>query len=213
MSISLATLPSKRMIILLTAVLLLWNNPVFAAKKERLPEVLVMRPAELPPAAQIPGQAMYLRGVGFSRYLYIEQEDGKRLTVLDVSRPAHIKTLAEVELNSPRFEFLQAVSDKLVLVLITGPTASMRLGVLDLQHPQKPALRTLGDAGFVPAPGEASEPKKQPAPGIEIRDIRQEVTDKELGSCFVLSADGLWIIRHPAREKEFEMKEFQSYAG
>jgi hypothetical protein len=152
------------------------------------------------------------RAVGFSRYLYIEQENGKRLAVFEVSRPAHARAVAEIELNSPQFEFLQAVNSKLVLVRIAGSNGSAKLGVLDLQHPKKPTLRVLGDAEFTPASLEPSGPAKQLAPGTAIRNIRQEISDEELGSCFVLSAEGLWIIRHPAIEKDFELKELQFYA-
>ncbi len=213
MSIATSKSFSKAIAILVISVLMPWGALAHAAKKARTADVVVMRPTELPPAAQTPGQAMYLRAVGFSRYLYIEQESGKRLAVFDVSRPARIKTVAEIDLNTPSFEFLQAVTDNLVLVRITGPKTSMRLGVLDLQHPKKPILRALGDAEFVPVPSEASGPLQQPAAGIEIRDIQQVITDKELGSTFVLSAEGLWIIRHPAIEKDFELKELQFFAG
>ena len=204
---------SKGIPLLLIGACLFWGNSAHASKKNRLPEVVVMRPTDLPPAAQLPGQSMYLRAVGFSRYLYVEQENGKRLTVFDVSRPYSIKTVAEIEVNSPRFDFLEAVSSDLVLVGIRDLNDSMKLGVLNLQHPKKPVLRALGDAEFGFVPRERSAAMSQVEPGIEIRDIRQEITDKELGSCFVLSANGLWIIRHPAIEKEFERKEFDSFAG
>jgi len=156
---------------------------------------------------------MYLRALNFSRYLYVEQDNGRRLAVFDVSRPARIKTVAEIELNAPRFDFLQAVNSYLVLVGIRDLHGSIKLGVLDLQHPKRPVLRVLGDAEFGFVPRETPAHVLTPEPGIEIRDIQQEISDKELGSCFVLSAGGLWIIRHPAIEKAFEEKEFESYAG
>ena len=204
---------SRGIALLLIGIPLFWNNSAHAAKKNRLPEVVVMRPSDLPPAAQVPGQAMYLRALNFSRYLYVEQDNGRRLAIFDVSRPARIKTIAEIELNAPRFDFLQAVNSDLVLVGIRDLHGSIKLGVLDLQHPKKPVLHVLGDAEFGLLPRERSAHVLAPEPGVEIRDIQQEISDKELGSCFVLSADGLWIIRHPAIEKTFEEKEFESYAG
>ena len=202
-----------RGIALLIGIPLFLNNSAHASKKNRLPEVVVMRPTDLPPAAQVPGQAMYLRALNFSRYLYIEQDNGRRLAVFDVSSPARIKTVAEIELNAPRFDFLQAVNSDLVLVGIRDPHGSIKLGVLDLQHPKKPVLRVLGDTEFGLVPHETSAHMLAPEPGVEIRDIEQEISDKELGSCFVLSAEGLWIIRHPAIEKAFKEQEFESYAG
>jgi hypothetical protein len=204
---------SKGIALLLMGIPLFWNNSAHASKKNRLPEVVVMRPTDLPPAAQVPGQAMYLRALNFSRYLYIEQDNGRRLAVFDVSSPARIKTVAEIELNAPRFDFLQAVNSDLVLVGIRDLHGSIKLGVLDLQHPKKPVLRVLGDTEFGLEPHETSAHMLAPEPGVEIGDIEQKISDKELGSCFVLSADGLWIIRHPAIEKVFEEREFESYAG
>jgi len=204
---------SKGIALLLIGIPLFWNNSAHASKKNRLPEVVVMRPTDLPPAAQVSGQAMYLRSIGFSRYLYVEQDNGRRLVVFDVSRPARIKTVAEIKLNAPRFDFLQAVNSDLVLVAIRDLNDSVKLGVLNLQQPKRPVLHVLGNAEFGLVPREMSAHVLAPEPGIEIRNIEQEISDKELGSCFVLSADGLWIIRHPAGEKAFEEKEFESYAG
>lgn len=204
---------SRGIALLLIGIPLFLINSAHASKKNRLREVVVMRPADLPPAAQVPGQAMYLRALNFSRYLYVEQNNGRRLAVFDVSRPARIKTVAEIELNAPRFDFLQAVNSDLVLVGIRDLHGSIKLGVLNLQHPKKPVLRVLGNADFGLVPRETHAHVLTPEPGIEIRNIEQEISDKELGSCFVLSSDGLWIIRHPAIEKAFEEKEFESYAG
>ena len=203
---------SKAVSILFVCVPLLWSSSVLAAKRAKGPEVVVMRPADLPAAAQIPGQSMYLRAVGFSRYLYIEQDNGKRLVVFDVSRPARIKTVAEISLNTPRFQFLQAVTSKLVLVRLNGPENSTELGVFDLKEPKKPILRDLGDAEFVPLPIAASNSTKKTPQEAEITDLRQEITDKDMGSSFVLSGEGLWIIRHPASEEDFELRELQFYA-
>ncbi len=163
---------SKRIALLLISIPLFWNNSAHAAKKNRLPEVVVMRPTDLPPAAQVSGQAMYLCALNFSRYLYVEQDNGRRLAVFDVSRPARIKTIAEIELNAPRFDFLQAVNSDLVLVGIRDLLhGSIKLGVLDLQHPKKPVLSILGDAEFGLVPRETSAHALAPEPAMEIRDI------------------------------------------
>ncbi len=94
---------SKVITILMMSILMPSAASAHAAKKARTPNVVVVRPTEFPPAAQAPGQAMYPRAIGFSRYLYIEQQGGKRLAVFDVSRPVCIKTVAQIDLNTPVF--------------------------------------------------------------------------------------------------------------
>lgn len=191
---------------------LLSSSPALAAKREKGPEVVVMRPADLPPTAQIAGQSMYLRAVGFSRYLYIEQDYGKRLAVFDVARPAHIKTATVISLNAPKFVFLQAITSKLVLLRLDSPEKTSELGILDIKHPKSPRLRRLGEAEFEPITP-ATPQYMQAMPQVKgINDVRQEINDKDLGSSFVLTGEGLWIIRHPAVEEDFELRELQFYA-
>jgi len=83
---------------------------------------------------------------------------------------------------------------------------------MDLRHPKRPVVRDLGDAEFFPLRHDSSAPSKQTDLGATIRNIRQEITDNDTGSRFILASDGLWIIRHPATEKEFELRELQYYA-
>jgi len=188
---------------------------VFARERSGVtPEVVVVHPSELPPAAQVPAQAMYLHVLGFSRYLYLEQENGRRLAVFDVSQPANIKTVAVIALKTPSFEFLPEVNSQLVLVRFTGSKAPLRLGVLELKHPQKPVLRSLGSSGMSASSPAASVLEQDVGPSAGIPDVRQGIiTDEDLGSRFVLTAHGLYVIRQPAVEKKFELEEFESYAG
>lgn len=203
----------KTIAVILIGVSLSWGNTAHAAKKGHIPSVVVVRPSELPLAARGPGQAMYLRAVGFSRYLYIEQENGKRLAVFDVSRPAHVKALAEIELNAPQFEFLQAINERFVLLRFDDPKTALSLGLLDLKHPKRPFLRNLGTSGTPSAPLEPSEVDQSPPSLVEVGTGQREIiTDEKLGSRFVLTAEGLWIIRHPATEQDFELEEIQFYA-
>lgn len=218
MSILGITPPSKAITVLVVGSLLYSAGSVQASAKHRsglTSEVAVVHPDELPPAAREPSQAMYLRAVGFSRYLYLEQENGKRLVVLDVSRPAAVKTVAVIELQAMEFEFLPALNSEFVLIRFTGSTPSLRLGVLDLKHPKEPVLRDLETSGMPSSPPSLScGLNLSPGPDAGIPDGRQEIiTDEKLGSHFVLTAHGLWIIRQLAVEKHFELEEWQSYAG
>lgn len=212
------TSPARAITILTMSIFLCWLGPARAFAKDppgQASGVVVIHPDELPPAAREPSQAMYLRAVGFSRYLYLEQENGKRMVVLDVSRPAAVKTVAVTKLQATRFEFLPALNSEFVLIRFTRSTTSLSLGVLDLRHPKEPVVRDLDTAGIASSPSPVVcevDPSRGPEAGIA--DGRQEIiADEKLGSRFVLTKQGLWIIRQPAVEKHFERDEFESYAG
>jgi hypothetical protein len=225
---------AKSNLVFLAGLLLLVGSPAWAVRNySGDPDVIVVPPADLPAAAQIAGQAMYLSSPGFTHYLYIEQNDGQRLAVLDVSDPAHTGAVAEVELGAPRFEFVRNLDDKTVLVRFTGSRAPARFGLIDLRRAKAPVLRTIAgipqsDAAAVldgatllftdsrlPITGQPRQytyevvaTKHNNSPAIAtIDNIRQEITDEETGRRFLLSANGLWIVRQPHVEKQHELNE------
>ena len=61
-------------------------------------ELVVMGPHNLPEQAQMPGNSFFLHSDnGGSTFLYVEQQDGKRLTVFDVTDPSRIKSVSSTE--------------------------------------------------------------------------------------------------------------------
>ena len=43
----------------------------------------------------------------------------------------------------------------------------------------------------------------------EVKQVRQEITNHETGTTFLLAADGLYVIRRPAVEKEYKFRDWQ----
>jgi hypothetical protein len=43
----------------------------------------------------------------------------------------------------------------------------------------------------------------------EVRQVRQEITNDETGTTFLLTADGLYLIRRPAMEEESKRRQSQ----
>ncbi len=43
----------------------------------------------------------------------------------------------------------------------------------------------------------------------EVKQVRQEITNHETGTTFLLAADGLYLIRRPTVEKEYKFHERQ----
>jgi hypothetical protein len=220
--------------VFVAGLLILSGSPALAARRDYArgnPDVIVVHPADLPAAAQIAGQAMYLSAPGSTQYLYIEQNGGQRLAVLDVTDPARTRAVAEIELGASRFEFVRGLDEKTVLVRFSG-SAQTAFGILDLHHAKSPVLRpvagvpqtnaaiTLDGATLLftnshpSVANQASEysgslvSTKGSAQAIATIDgIRQEITDEETGRRFFLTANGLWIVRQPQVEREHVINE------
>jgi hypothetical protein len=197
-------------------------------------KVIVVRPAELPELARVAGQAMLLHETGDGRtLLYIEQDNGAQLAIFDVTDPAQIKVETAARLEAPgSFDFVSSLGDHAELVRfrhgqgeavlnlhqVKAPTLTMIHG-LDFQG----STELLGDDGFIAA----DQPKAQsdatypnyrvvdlsnplhPNPVAEVNQVLERITNDETGTTFLLTANGLYIIRRPAVEEEYNIREYQ----
>src|ERR1700687_2560725 len=80
--------------------------------------LIVVPPTQLPELARQSGEAMLLREtIDGKTLLYIEQNQGAQLAILDVTDPAHIKGYGSVQLNAPRpFDFVAALGNRSELI-------------------------------------------------------------------------------------------------
>jgi hypothetical protein len=46
-------------------------------------------------------------------------------------------------------------------------------------------------------------------PVADVKQVREKITNDETGTTFLLTADGLYLIRRPAVEEEYEIHEWQ----
>jgi hypothetical protein len=197
-------------------------------------KIIVVGPADLPELARVTGQAMMLHGTMDGRtLLYIEQNHGARLAVLDVTEPAHVKAVGSARVNAPgSFDFISSLGADAVLVRfrngdgeailnlrkVKAPTLSMIQG-LDSQG----ATEFLGDAVLVVAKRTTvqSDPSDtdyqvvdisnplHPSPLPDINQVLEKITNYQTGTTFLLTSDGLYLIRQPALEAEFRTREQQ----
>src|SRR5258708_31337653 len=81
------------------------------AEARNHPKIIVTRPADLPELAREHGQAMLLHATGDGRtHLYIEQNDGGRLAVFDVTDPGHVKVEGSAQVDAPgAFDFVSSL--------------------------------------------------------------------------------------------------------
>src|SRR6266436_6253853 len=205
-----------------------------AEAKSHANRIIVERPAQLPELAQAPGQAMTLHATGDGRtILYIEQNQGARLAIFDVSDPAHVKQEGSAQIDAPgSFDFVSSFGDNAELVRFRHGKGE---AVLNLRKVKAPSLTTiqgldaqgsterLGDDGLLiadqpNAQSDSNDPNYQvvdlsnplrPNPVADVKHVFEKITNDETGTTFLLATDGLYLIRRPAVEEEHDIHEYQ----
>ena len=202
-------------------------------------KVIVVRPADLPELARVTGQAMLLHATGDGRtLLYIEQNHGAKLAIFDVTDPAHVKQEGLARVDAPgSFDFVSPLGDYAELVRfrhgqggavlnlhkVKAPTLTMIQG-LDFQG----STELLGDDGFIVA----DQPNAQSGPNdpnyqvvdlsnplhpnhvADVNQVLKKITNHETGTTFLLTANGLYLVRRPAVEEDYKIHQYQiSRAG
>ena len=208
---------------------LLLTLPVQAEIKSHSGHLIIEQPADLPEMARTPGQALFLYQAGDGEtYLYVEQQNGARLAVFDVTDPAKIKAAASVPVQAPgAFDFVRYLNDRAELVRFreTG-----QLAELDLRKPKSPTLKiantlsepghteSLGQTGLVMINGhyryvggvahdyrvvDISSPA-HPTPVATIKQVKHKVVNEETGTTYLLGSDGLTVVRRPRVEEDYD---------
>lgn len=208
------------------AALLFGTQWAHASKHSPSRDIIIVTPATLPSLAQQESQDLLLHSDGAGNtYLYLEQQDGARLAVLDVTDSAHIALAASVntELSHP-FDFVQAVGSSSELIRFRD---SAGIAFLDLRHAKNPRVVTvanltsvpyemLGESGYLAIERRAGTD----ATNLQGRDVQvidtsatprliatvahatREVSRAETGTTFLLSDEGLTVIRRTDVEEQ-----------
>jgi hypothetical protein len=185
--------------------------------------LVLIPPSDLPALARQAGEAMFLHDAIDGRtILYIEQDQGARLAAFDVTDPVHIKGERSVQLDATGpFDFVSPLGNQAELVRFRQGHED---AVLELPRVKDPQIKTvqgltlrgpiagLGNDGFTVS-GEASEvpPARdyQVVDAVNLRElnrvfdvkqVRAEVTKADTGTTFMLTKNGLYVIRRPAAE-------------
>ena len=190
--------------------------------------IVVVPPKDLPESVRQSGEAMFLHEeIDGKTLLYIEQKSGGQLAILDVTDPTHVTREGSVQLDAPGpFDFVSQLGDRKELVRFRQ---SQTEAVLDLHKADAPTLETvkgltsggatelLGRGGFtvtsrVHANADATAPasrdyqvvdtadSKEPTLVQTVKQVREETTNDETGTTFLLANDGLYLIRRPVQE-------------
>jgi hypothetical protein len=195
-------------------------------------KIIVVRPAELPELARVAGQAMMLHDtLDGTTLLYVEQNHGARLAIFDVTDPAHVKAEGSTVVDAPgSFDFSSSLGGDAVLVRFRNGQGE---AILDLRKAKTPTLNViqglysqgatefLGDGVLLVAkrPSVQSDANDmdyqvldisnplRPNPLPDIKQVLEKITNDETGTTFLLTADGLYLIRRPVVEAEFRIRE------
>jgi hypothetical protein len=210
-------------------------SPVNAEVHSKSNEIIVLQPTDLPEQAQTPGNSFFLYSDGQGcTYLYIEQQQGARLTTFDVSDPSKIKFVSSSTLTSPGpFDFVRPVGGRAELIRYRDDKG---VAVLDLHAPKKPVVKViagLSQSGSTQCVGEQAfmmidEPynyiravprdyqvidissPSDPHLLTTVKEVKHQVVNEDTGTTFLLGSDGLTVIRRPNVENDYKNNQLRS---
>ena len=196
--------------------------------------LILVPPAQLPPLARQPGEALFLhQTLDGSTLLYVEYDQGARLGILDVTDPSRIKERGSVALEGVGpFDFVSSLGERAALVRFRQGHAE---AVLDLHNDKLPTLRKIqgltlqgrvtplaGDGFTVSAQADADvSPSRDyqvvdtanlqaPERVFDVAKVRAEISNNDTGTTFLLTESGLYLIRRPAVESNQWLREQQN---
>ena len=195
--------------------------------KHRSRTLVVESPSQLPELAQKDGEALYLHSTSDGRMiLYIEGIGGTNLSILDVTDPAKIRPIGRVDISGTApFDFVRDVNGSAVLIRYRNESSFATLNVHKLARPvitPLPALElshntevidntgllifaTNTDSHPLVAPRDyevvdTTDPS-HPVLVASISSVKQTLSNKNTGTQFLLSHEGVTVIRRPQVEQ------------
>ena len=190
--------------------------------------IVVESPAGLPELAQRSSEAMYLHQTEDGRtVLYLEQDQGQTLAILDVTNPAAIRALTQVSVGarSP-YDFVQNMGDTAVLIHYRNHSGYALINFKKFKHPvlmEAPQLPHLADtealghnALLLTSQGprnadprsqevvDISDPSK-PVVLAAVESVQQRLDRSDTGTLFLLSNAGVTVIRRLDVEEDYKI--------
>ena len=204
-------------------------SAVHAEVRSKSNDIIVLQPTDLPEQAQTPGNSFFLYSDNDgSTYLYIEQQQGARLTTFNVTDPSKIKFVSSTMLTSPApFDFVRPVGGRAELIRFRDGKG---VAVLDLHTAIKPTVKIisgLSESGSTEPLGEQAfmlinEPynytlavprdyqvidissPSDPLLVTTVKEVKHRVVNGDTGTTFLLGSDGLTVIRRLSVENDYK---------
>jgi hypothetical protein len=186
--------------------------------------LIVVPPTHLPAVARQGGESMFLhRAVHGTTLLYIEQNQGARLAILDVTDPAYIRSVGSVQLDAAGpFDFVAALGNQAELIRYRQNRQNAELNLHEASAPTVQWMQEPLPGTAAPLQDNGSTVSNEAGADVQaIRDyeamantensielnrvfdansVRGEITKSDTGTRFVLTDSGLFVIRRPAKE-------------
>jgi hypothetical protein len=164
------------------------------------PSTILVPPTDLPELARQGGEAMLLHEtIDGKTLLYIEQNRGTRLAALDVTDPLHVKGQGSVQLDAAGpFDFMFPLSEQAELVRYRLDQGD---AVLELR--KVPKLNKVEGLDHYQVVDSAAV--RELSHVFDVKQVRQETMNTATGTTFVLTENGLYLIRQPAVEALHQM--------
>lgn len=197
-------------------------------------ELIVVQPTDLPEQAQMPGNSFFLYSDSSgSTYLYVEQQQGARLTAFDVTDPSQIKVVTSTLITGPGvFDFVRPLGGHGELVRFRD---NKSVSVLDLHNVKSPTLHMinglseggateeLGESGFLmvnepynyvratPSDYQVVDISSPSEPMLlaTVAQVKHKLVKSDTGTTFLLGSEGLTVIRRPRVEYEYKVHQLQ----
>jgi hypothetical protein len=204
-------------------------SAVHAELRSKSNDIIVLQPTDLPEQAQTPGNSFFLYSDNAgSTYLYIEQQQGARLTTFNVTDPSKIKFVSSTMLTSPApFDFVRPVGGRAELIRFRDGKG---VAVLDLHTAIKPTVKIisgLSESGSTEPLGEQAfmlinEPynyiraiprdyqvidissPSDPLLVTTVKEVKHRVVNGDTGTTFLLGSSGLTVIRRLSVENDYK---------
>jgi hypothetical protein len=221
---------------LLVALLVVAGRATLRAEiRSKSKEIIVVEPKDLPEQAQVGGNSFFLFSDDHgSTYLYVEQQQGARLTTFDVTDPSKIKLVSSIKLESPEtFDFVRPLGSSAELIRYRD---NKGVAILELHSAKKPFIKVvsgLTESGSTQSLGERAfmmidEPynyvravprdfqvidisiPSDPVLLTTVKQVKHRVVKDDTGTTFLLGSDGLTMIRRPSVEEEYKTEQLQT---
>jgi hypothetical protein len=217
---------------------LLMAMPIHAEVRSKSHDLIVMEPHDLPEQAQTPGNSFFLyQDDNFNTYLYVEQQQGAKLSVFDVTDPAKIKFISSTTLTVPgAFDFVRPLDGHAEMIRFRD---NKGVAVLNLQKAKNPTFKvvnglndpgvteTLGETGFltvnepydyvraIPRDYQVVDIATPSDPTVlaTVKQVKHKVVNNDTGTTFLLGVDGLTVVRRTRVEDDFKTQQATRYSN
>lgn len=221
----------KTTAIILTAALTFGLPLANASTRNSKTDIRVVPPSALPELAQQTSQDLLLHySSSGTPYLYLEQKQGARLTVFDVSEPARIRLVASVDSGLTKtYDFIQPVSGTLELIRFRDGSGTAILNIKKAKDPRfenagrsvTAPFEMLGDSGYLAAPVPTGLlPVNLKAENLQVIDtadgsqlvatiagVTRTAELSDTGTVFLLGSSGLTVVRRLSAEQQHAIEE------